>query len=116
MSGDAPTGRTDPRPESHLAWEELQRLLAFKEGGAAKAPPEGRPLVHRYLWSPGVLRDITCRGCGSGGCNRCAGRGVMAEAFRDAGGGRPSVSAGGFLPGALRRLVAALGRPGARAR
>lgn len=112
MTGDAPTERPDPRPEGYLAWEEAQRLLAFKEGGSTKAPPEDRPLASRYLWSAGVLVDITCRGCGSRGCNRCAGTGAIAEAFQNSGGDWPSGSADRRLPAVLRRLMTALGLPG----
>ena len=116
MTGDAPTERSEPRPESYLTWEEARRLLAFREGGSAKSPPEGRPLVSRYVWSAGVLVDVTCGGCGSSGCNRCSGRGAVAEASQHSGGELPSGSAERGLPAALRRLRAALGLPGGRAR
>lgn len=109
MTANMRSERPDPHPESFLAWEERQRLLAFKAEGLAKDPPEDRPMITRYVWSPGALIDITCRGCGSSGCNRCAGR----EAIVRDGLGRddrdPHSRAGRLLSVALSRLAAALG-------
>ena len=114
MMGDAHTDQPELQPTRYLAWEERQRPLAFKAEGLVKDLPEAPPRNARYIWSPGVLPDITCTGCQSNGCNRCARREVIARAELELDGPNPPGYADRSLQAVLSRLWTALGLPRGR--
>ncbi len=114
MRGDAHADQPELQPTCYLAWEEKQRLLAFKAEGLVKGLPETPAHITVYAWTPGELLDITCAGCQSIGCNRCAGRATKARATLEPEGLNPTGYMDRLLCATLSRVRAALGLPRGR--
>ncbi len=114
MTADAHADQPELQPTCYLAWEERQRLLVFKAEGLVKGLPEAPPHITVYAWTPGALLDITCAGCQSIGCNRCAGRATKALTMGEPEVPNPSSYMDCLLCATLSRVRAALGLPRGR--